>query len=463
MNAAGLWILVPLVAAGILFMLRRFYRVSVALGGALAMILALLALVLPVGQEIHLGSHVLVVNSALYIFGRSFLFANGERPLLAMVYGLSAFWFLAAYAARAGRMFVPLSLAIVALLTAALAVEPFLYAGLLIGLAILLSIPILAPPGAPILQGVLRYLTFSSLGLPLILFTGWMLAGVEAKPGDAVLITRASALLGLGFMLLMGVFPFHTWVLMLSERAHPYVVAFILFMVPWMLSLFGLSFLERYAWMNNAEFFRFLRLVGVLMVAVAGSWCAFERHLGRQMGYSILVQTGYSIVTASLSGGLSLFFIMIVPRVISLAVWGLSLSVLKSRSPGLLFRDVAGQGRNFPFASAALVTAQFSIAGLPTLASFPVYLAVWTGLAQVNILAVLGILVGSVGLSVAAIRTLTVLVTGPNETPWTIQENSFMGGILGLGILALLAVGIFPQFFLPPLLGGLSSFPQLIP
>ena len=261
----------------------------------------------------------------------------------------------------------------------------------------------------------------------------------------------------------MGVFPFHTWVLMLSEKAHPYVVAFILFMVPWMLSLFGLSFLERYAWMNNAEFFRFLRLVGVLMVAVAGFWCAFERHLGRQMGYSILVQTGYSIVTASLSGGLSLFFIMIVPRVISLAVWGLSLSVLKSRSPGLLFRDVAGQGRNFPFASAALVTAQFSIAGLPTLASFPVYLAVWTGLAQVNILAVLGILVGSVGLSVAAIRTLTVLVTGPSETPWTIQETSFIGGILGLGILALLAVGIFPQFFLPPLLGGLSSFPQLIP
>ena len=39
MNTAVLWILVPFEAAAILFMLRRFYRVSVALGCALALIL----------------------------------------------------------------------------------------------------------------------------------------------------------------------------------------------------------------------------------------------------------------------------------------------------------------------------------------------------------------------------------------------------------------------------------------
>ena len=264
-------------------------------------------------------------------------------------------------------------------------------------------------------------------------------------------------------MLLIGIFPFHTWVLMLSEKAHPYVVAFILFMLPWMVSLFGLSFLERYTWMNNAQVFAVFRLVGVLMIAAAGFWSAFERHLGRQMGYATLVQTGISIVAIGLSGGVPIFFALVVPRVVSLAVWGLGLSVLKSHSSGLSFREVAGLGRGLPLTSIALVMAQLSIAGLPALAGFPIHLAVWSNLAQVNTLAVLGVLLGSAGLIVATLRTMTVLVTGPDDSSWSIKETGFIGGLLGFAILTLLVIGIFPQYFLPYLLGGLSSFPLLIP
>lgn len=463
MSAAIIWIFFPLVAAGILFLLRRYYRVSVALGTVLAFFLAVLALVLPLDQEIQVGSRTFAISSVQFVLGRQFVIANGERALLSLVYMIPAFWFLPAYAARAGRMLVPLGLAIVALLTAALAVEPFLYAGLLIGLAILASIPILAPPGLPIERGVLRYLTFSTLGLPLILFTGWMLAGVEARPGDANLVSRASAMLGLGFMLLMGVFPFHTWVLMLSEKVHPYAVSFVLFILPWMVSLFGLGFLDRYAWMNNPQFYALLRLVGALMVAALGFWCAFERNLGRLMGYTILIQTGLSIVVIGLSNGLSIFFATIVPRVVSLAVCGLSLSVIKSRAPGLAFRDVAGLGRSLPITTGALVMAQLSVAGLPVLAGFPVNFSVWIDLARLDTLVFFEVLLGSLGIIVATLRTLTVLVTGPGEDPWSIKEDRFTGTLIGLAILSILVIGIFPQFFLPPLLNAVTSFPQLIP
>lgn len=463
MSAPIIWIFFPLVAAGALFLLRRYYRVSVALGTVLALFLAVLALILPLDQEIQVGNRAFSISSVQFLFGRQFVISNGERALLSLVYIIPAFWFLPVFASRAGRMLVPLGLAIVALLTAALAVEPFLYAGLLIGLAVLASIPILAPPGFPIERGVLRYLTFSTLGLPLILFTGWMLAGVEARPGDAAMVSRASAMLGLGFMLLMGVFPFHTWVLMLSEKGHPYAVSFVLFILPWMVTLFGLGFLDQYAWMNNPQFYALLRLVGALMVAALGFWCAFERHLGRLMGYNILIQTGFSIVVIGLSSGLSVFFATIVPRVVSLAICGLSLSVIKSRAPGLAFRDVAGLGRSLPLTASALVMAQLSIAGLPVMAGYPVNFSVWISLARLDTLAFFGILLGSVGIIVAALRTLTVLVTGPGDAPWSVKEDGFTGTLIGLAILAMLVVGIFPQFFLPPLLNTVTSFPQLIP
>jgi formate hydrogenlyase subunit 3/multisubunit Na+/H+ antiporter MnhD subunit len=262
----------------------------------------------------------------------------------------------------------------------------------------------------------------------MILFTGWMLAGVEARPGDEALISRASALLALGFMLLVGVFPFHSWVLMLSEKAHPYVVAFLLNTIPWMVTLFGLGFLESFTWLQNDQVYATLRLVGVLMVALAGFWSAFERHLGRQMGYAALVEIGFSVVAIGLPGGISIFFAMVVPRAVSLAVWGLGLSAIKLRSPGLSYREVAG-----------------------------------TRLAHVDGFIALGLLLGSIGLIIAALRTLTVLVTGLDETPWVIQEPGLLGGFLVAAILALFVIGIFPQFFLPPLLSGLSSFPQLLP
>jgi formate hydrogenlyase subunit 3/multisubunit Na+/H+ antiporter MnhD subunit len=463
MSAAILWIVSPLFVAVVLFFLRRFYRLSVSLGSISAILLAVLALILPIGQEIRFGSRVFEISSVQFVFGRQFAIANNDRLLLSIIFALTSFWFLAAYVARAGRMFIPLGLAIVALLIAALAVEPFLYAGLLIGMAVLASIPVLAPPGSPVARGVLRFLTFTGLGLPMILFTGWMLAGVEARPGDEALISRASALLALGFMLLVGVFPFHSWVLMLSEKAHPYVVAFLLNTIPWMVTLFGLGFLESFTWLQNDQVYATLRLVGVLMVALAGFWSAFERHLGRQMGYAALVEIGFSVVAIGLPGGISIFFAMVVPRAVSLAVWGLGLSAIKLRSPGLSYREVAGLGRSLPLAAAALVLAQLSIAGFPVLAGFPVNYVVWTRLAHVDGFIALGLLLGSIGLIIAALRTLTVLVTGLDETPWVIQEPGLLGGFLVAAILALFVIGIFPQFFLPPLLSGLSSFPQLLP
>jgi len=134
MSAPVLWIVIPIVAGAGLFFLRRWYRLTVALGAGLSLFLALLAWQLPVDQAVILGPVSFKIGDTLSILGRQFTLLDSDRPLVLVIYLLAAIWFAPAYAGHAGRMFVPLGLVITGLLTAVPAVNPFLYAAMLVEL-----------------------------------------------------------------------------------------------------------------------------------------------------------------------------------------------------------------------------------------------------------------------------------------------------------------------------------------
>jgi formate hydrogenlyase subunit 3/multisubunit Na+/H+ antiporter MnhD subunit len=371
-------------------------------------------------------------------------------------------------------MFVPIGLVLVAVWVAALAVEPFLYAAMLLELAVLLSVPLLSPPGSPPRRGAIRYLIFQTFGMPFILLTGWLLAGVESSPGDLDLVVRATTLLGFGFIFLLGIFPFHSWLPMLAEEAHPYPASFIFFFLPLMVSLFGLNFLDQYAWLRqSSELFETLRFAGIIMMLVGGVWAALQRHMGRIMGFAILVGTGASLVAISVLSSLELFFAMQIPRALAMAVWALGLSVLHKsasqpvtpgsevealnlpaiqsipRAEALYFHNVQGTGRRLPLATAAVTLALLSLAGYPILAGFPVYQALWRNLAiSTPILAALA-LFGSLSLGVSGLRSLAVLVMGMSEDAWQIKEHWLTAVFLIVGILLMILLGLFPHWLLP--------------
>jgi len=456
MSAFLVWVAVPALVGLGLFVLRRFYLLSVSLGTLFCAGMSLLAWRLPLDTDIQFSRFTFYISSAQDLFGRQFVLEARDRPILVVVYLLACFWFFAVYWIRAGRMLVPLGIVLIALLIAALMVEPFLYAGLLIALAVLVCVPILAPPGSPVRRGVLRFLTSLSLGVPFILFTGWILAGVESRPGDLFLIYRSAGLLALGFVFLLGIFPFHTWVLMLSEDIHPYAAGFVLSVLPWMISLFGLGFLDHYTWLRSDYFLTLLRWAGVAMVAMAGLGAAFEIHLGRIYGFAILTETGLILASAGLPNASALLFELGAPRTVSLAVWALALSVLRSRSKGMNFGSLAGWGRAYPVAAAALILAQFSVAGVPILAGFPLRLTIWNTLASMDIFAALGLVLGSLGMIASGLRVMAVLVTGPQDNPWSITEPREVLTLMALAIFFLLFFGIFPQVLTVPLFNTLQ-------
>jgi formate hydrogenlyase subunit 3/multisubunit Na+/H+ antiporter MnhD subunit len=231
-SAPLIWIILPGAAAVGLLGLRRWPRIQWVTGLVVTLLLALLAWRLPIGQLVILGPLNFKIEPTLAVLGRKFTILDAARPGLQAIYLIAAFWFGGAIMARPGRLFIPMGLAILALLTAAVAVTPLLYAALLIEVAVLVSIPLLAAAGQPLGQGVLRYLSFQTLGMPFILLTGGLLVGIETDPGNPELVRRVGLLLALGFSLLLAIFPFHTWIPRLTEEAHPYAAAFVLLILP---------------------------------------------------------------------------------------------------------------------------------------------------------------------------------------------------------------------------------------
>lgn len=451
MSAPTLWILIPILVGSFTLLLLRERTVSV-IGGVTSLLLAGIALIVPIDEALRIGPLSLKIASSTFILGRSFVLSPTDAPLLVIIFGMCALWFFGAEAAGVAVRLVPLGLIITALLVASIAVQPFLYAALLIELVVMVAVPLLSPSDQRPGRGVIRFLIYQTLAMPFILFAGWLLAGVEASPGDLALTVQSTSMLGLGFVFLLAIFPLYTWIPQLLEETSPYAVGFLLWLLPTIASIFGMSFLDRYAWLRTSpEVLTGLRWIGLLMLISGGLWAAFQRSLERLMAYTAIAETGFILLTLSLStaNGLDLFFLLMIPRGLGLAIWALALSILKKEGGSLEFSSVQGFVRNYPLASAALVLATLSTAGFPLLAGFPPRIALWQGLASESIGAAIWFLIGLLGLLIGAVRMMAVLVMQKEETGWASKENWIQRGMLGIGIIGLFLLGIFPQIMHP--------------
>lgn len=451
MSAPLLWIILP-AALAILAMLINDLRILSILGGSLAVLLALIALIIPIDQALQIGNFSLKIAPAMEILGRRLVLAPADGPLLAIFYGLIAMWFFGGEVTGTAHRLIPFGLLVTALLVASIAVEPFLYAAILIEMAVLLAVPLLLPltqnPG----PGVVRFLIYQTLGMPFILFAGWLLAGVEASPGDLELALQSATILGLGFAFLLAVFPLYTWLPMLAEEVSPYILGFLFWVLPTITIIFGMGFLDRYAWLRTSEQLgQILSFSGLAMIVTGGLFSAFQRHLSRQMAYAVIAETGFSLLALSLptEKAVETVFLLIIPRSLALLVWAMSLTQMKAKVSLLRFRTVQGLARIHPITSAGLILAHFSVAGFPLLAGFPIRLALWEGLASQSLGQAFWFLLGILGLLTGAIRTLAVLVMAPEGTGWEMNERWGSGIMIGVGVIGLFILGIIPQIFRP--------------
>ncbi len=277
MNAPLLWIVLPMAVSGISFFLRR-WKVAVSISITIfTLLLALIAWLIPIAELVVISPWTFTISDRIVFAGRQFVLGNADRPILILIYLTLAFFFSASTSAEVSKLFVPAGLAMSAVFVASLAVEPFLYAALFIQVAVLMSIPLLSPPGKPIERGVLRYLTLMSFGLPFMLAGGWLLSGLDLTVTEPSVLYPVLISLGMGFAFLLAIFPLNSWVPMLMESIHPYSATFVLSILPLIVITLLLRFTGRYGWLLDLEIIQFL---GLLMVITGGLWVAFRARFG---------------------------------------------------------------------------------------------------------------------------------------------------------------------------------------
>ena len=109
------------------------------------------------------------------------------------------------------------------------------------------------------------------------------------------------------------------------------------------------------------------------MLVTGGIFAAFQRNLARIMSYGAIAETGFSMLALSLDVriGIPVLFLLIPARALGLAVWSLSVTVIKGQVETLRFGAVQGILRILPFAGTGMIIAALSTALFPCWPAFP--------------------------------------------------------------------------------------------
>ena len=461
------WVLLPLLIAVIAIIFQERRVLTLSLTSVTAFGLALLAFLFPENLTLTLGPITLVFAESLGILGREITIAYEILPFITLIYAMTGLWTVSSGIPGMPDIFRPISLIITALLTAAMGVQPFLYAALFIQSAILVSIPMLSPPEKETDSGILRYLSLQTLAMPFILLAGWLLTGVETLPPDSERVGQTMIVLGLGFALWLSIFPFHSWVPMVGQHSHPMAFSYLMFILPTTILMFGLNFFDRYSFLRTSQpLIETLQSIGTLMIILGGVWTAYQNDLKRAFGFSVLSETGFSLLAVSLfaQGGLQWMLILMPVRALGFWLWGHTLALIETKTKSLEMDKIKGFARQYPILAFGLVLAQLSVAGLPLLASFPVKIAVLTSAFSSR--PGLGILsfIGNFGLFLFTFRLLANLVDRadlPTEIPWTMSEKTQEYLPILIMVFVLIILGLFPHIFIPGITDTLSTFTQL--
>lgn len=375
MNAPLIWIGFPGITAVVLLLLLDYPRVVKWTGTAAAGVFGLSALIIPVEKVINLLNYQVALQNTMNILGRQLIILDSYRPLLVFLFWGYGIWFLLTDFRSVSPWMIPLGLLSLCIVLIILTVDPIFYAAIFFAFLALVNTVLLTPPPDPAVRGVFRYLIYQIFGVLFILFGMWMLSWVDIGSAERVLIIRAVIILGIGFSFLLAVFPFTSWIPMLAVENHPFLAAFVFHTYLTAVFFLGIRFLAGAAWLPTVVAIQpALQFGGLLMVILGGTAAVFSDHMGRTLSSAVIVEIGRALVIISFLGeGFQLIYPQLMVQGVSLALWALCLTVLFPVVKDFRYRSLRGVAKQWPLIFWGLTAAQFSLAGLPLLAGFPVY------------------------------------------------------------------------------------------
>jgi NADH-quinone oxidoreductase subunit N len=447
MNSAMIWVFLPIFSAVFVWLLRDRPIYAKALALATSFLLLVLTLIVPLESVIQAGPFMFQISSEMNILGRKLIIAPVDLPLLTLLYSFAVFWFIGTLFLNINRHFPAISLLIVGLLIAAISVEPFLYAALIIEMIVLTTIPVFIQEGKPVGKGLIRFLQFQTLAMPFILYAGWTIMSVEANSFNQIMIQQTIIAFGLGFALWLAVFPFYSWIPLLTAESEPYAVGFLLLFYPIATIHLGMKFLNEYSWLRASTLLMdVIQGAGLLLIISSGVFSLYQKDIRKLFGYLVLLENGFSLLAISINTGYGyqLYFSAMFPRLLIYALWCYTITKRES----VMANRYENEGRQ-GFYDLILIFTMFSSIGLPLFAMSSVRIQLlhqFTGQALLFNLLLASIL----GYSIGVLRMIYSIIQHDISFFRAIIPGSFFrieSMILMAGIAFAFVIGIAPGLF----------------
>jgi formate hydrogenlyase subunit 3/multisubunit Na+/H+ antiporter MnhD subunit len=474
-------IILPLAMAPMIYLLRRWPIAASLSASATAMIMAGLCLRLPLdapayvlGRELVLDHpsqmvvvFILVTAAILFLCTwftcQSPLLRPFDNPstgfILSIVEGLRA--------SRAqDTVFIPFGLAILGLLSGAATMRLFLFAALLLEATAIVTVFAIQGYRQGSTRAGLRYLVMTALALPCFLVAAWLFELHARYPHNAALAEPAVTLLILGFAILLGAVPFHAWLPAVAVEAPPTVTAFLVSTIHPILFLLLTSLFQRHPWLiADNQAFQLLTVGGLLTALVGGLLALGQQDFGRLLAYTALSDLGCLLLglgTASIEG-LTATALQLVNRSLALVLASVGLAILRCYASSDAFADLGNIARRMPLVSAGLLAGLLSLAGFPLTGGFasrwPIYRLVY----QENPFYAIALVLSGGAAALGCWRGLLALLRSdahPESEGEPIPLLQYLPTAAVMLILTLLclALGLFPQLFLPTILKLVEGF-----
>lgn len=360
------------------------------------------------------------------------------------------------YSARIsqGWSIFPFWLVSFSILSGAFLFQDFLIRVLILKIAWLVAILLVQSGTATETRAGTRLLIVSVLALPAFLFASVLIDRFALQPEQLVLAQIAGIGLGLGFSLMLAVFPFHAWLPQAAEDGPPLVAA-------WLVSALGTSYLvllidilSQHPWLlNEGNGQTMLRAAGLILAIGAGILVFAETHLGRMWAYSVLSDLGYLLLALSFGGtaGVRAALLVTAARFVALALSGTALATIRHRVETLEIEGLAGSASQVPLSYIGFLAGGLAFFGLPLSPGFPGHWIVIRELLTTGggwVWALVGAaLLGTLGY----VRALNAAFqTAPQERLDEIEREPLsVGAILLFLIVLAVSIGLAPGTIMP--------------
>jgi formate hydrogenlyase subunit 3/multisubunit Na+/H+ antiporter MnhD subunit len=449
-----------LLAAVVTYLIRRVAFLAALIASATAGVLAFLCLRLPLdrsafvlGQEVALGRPVVVMGQTLQLH-------SAGQSWLAFIFALAVVFYLFAWRVSQGRSFFPFSLAILALYVLTILLETFSLQVLVYAISVTLAVFIIQSGQLGSVRGAQRYLVVSLLALPLLLAAAWLVDPARATAQDAATIRRVLLPAALGFGLLLGAFPFGTWMPALASTTPPMVTAFIFTAGQAMALYLTLVFLrDNSLILSNDVTPAVIQTAGLVMAVAGGVMAAVQSSFGRFFGYAAMSDMGVLLLALAAGGSQrgTLVLLHLISRGVIIVLMAAALSILRHRATTDRFADLAGVARRLPLPTMGLALGALALAGFPLTAGFPTHWAVYRAVSGEELLSMVLLVASSAGIVIGLLRGLNAMLGAEPRDDVARQPLLASLFVLAFAVLVIV-IGVFPQLLLEPASKAAQAF-----